>query len=81
MSDIPRGLSGKRRLNVRAAVLGVRCISESHERRYALFGIVAASHMGAGLDIGDKSAGVGEIVFCVHEPQHAAQDPSFSYNI
>ena len=55
MSDIPRGLSGKRRLNVRAAVLGVRCISESHERRYALFGIVAASHMGAGLDIGDKS--------------------------
>ena len=24
---------------------------------------------------------VGEIVFCVHEPQHVAQDPSFSYNI
>jgi hypothetical protein len=24
---------------------------------------------------------VGEIVICAHEPQHAAQDPSFRYNI
>ena len=24
---------------------------------------------------------VGEMVFCVYDPQHAAQDPSFSYNI
>jgi Universal stress protein family len=24
---------------------------------------------------------VGEMIFCVHEPQYAAQDPSFGYNI
>jgi len=24
---------------------------------------------------------VGETAFCVYEPQHAGQDPSFSYNI
>jgi hypothetical protein len=24
---------------------------------------------------------VGEMIFCVHEPQYAGQDPSFGYNI
>jgi hypothetical protein len=24
---------------------------------------------------------VGEMIFCVHEPQYAAQDPWFGYNI
>jgi hypothetical protein len=55
VSDIPRGLPRKRRLNVRAAALGVRSISLGNERRYALFGIVAAWQMGRAFDIGDKS--------------------------
>jgi hypothetical protein len=49
VSDLPRGLPRKRHLSMRAAAFGVRCIPLVQERRYALFGIVLASHNGAGL--------------------------------
>jgi hypothetical protein len=32
-------------------------------------------------DKGTDGQCVGEMIFCVHEPQYAAQDPSFGYNI
>jgi hypothetical protein len=30
---------------------------------------------------GNRYQCVGEMIFCVHEPQYAAKDPSFGYNI
>jgi hypothetical protein len=31
--------------------------------------------------LGNRYECVGEMIFCVHEPQYAVQDPSFGYNI
>jgi hypothetical protein len=31
--------------------------------------------------LGVVSQCVGEMISCAHEPQYAAQDPSFGYNI
>jgi hypothetical protein len=33
------------------------------------------------IHLGVISQCVGEMIFCVHEPQYAAQDASFGYNI